>query len=86
MGASPSGISERVVHEVAAAKRTEPTELPPLYEAVDPDALDACVGGMLGGEVTFQYAGCTVTADNDGRIRVRTDSVVDERGQEAVTN
>jgi len=35
--------SERVVGTVADAEDADPTELPALYEAIDPDALDSLV-------------------------------------------
>lgn len=56
----------RVIHAVAEHSGTDPTDLPPLYEAVDPDALDALFGPTAaddtreGGEVSFIYAGYRV--------------------------
>jgi len=38
-----ASASERVVGTVADAEDAEPTELPALYEAIDPDALDSLV-------------------------------------------
>lgn len=43
-------------------------ELPPLYEAVDPDALNAVVSGLSEGQVEFPYAGYDVTVYGDGTI------------------
>ena len=42
---STASASERVVGTVADAEDAEPTELSPLYEAIDPDALDSLVEG-----------------------------------------
>jgi hypothetical protein len=55
--------SEVVVTEVAAATSSSPLDLPPLAEAIDPDALNRLVEGdrELSTTVTFRYAGRTVT-------------------------
>jgi len=51
--------------------------LEPLYDAVDPEALDAVFRPLrsdaapAGGRITFSYAGCEVTAGSDGRISAR---------------
>lgn len=42
----------------------------PLYEAIDPDALTACVQGMAEGEVSFSYAGARVTVESSENIRI----------------
>ena len=65
--------SIRVVETVADALDADPTELGPLYEAVDPDALDALFESperFTGGCVTFAFEGCTVTVDADGWVAV----------------
>jgi len=69
-------LSTTVVTAVAKAASAEPMELPPLYESIDPDALDKLLGGDLGrsreynGYVTFGYAGHSVTVHADGEIVV----------------
>ncbi|QLH79552.1 hypothetical protein HZS55_20640 [Halosimplex rubrum] len=65
--------SEVVVSSVAAHKGVEQVALPPLYEALDPDALDALftTPGGAAGRVTFDYAGCTVECASDGSVDVR---------------
>jgi hypothetical protein len=62
--------SERVVQAVAAARTTDPLELPPLYDAIDPDALGAVVDRMDEGEVVFTYAATEVTVTADGSVAV----------------
>ena len=60
-----------VVETVADALEADPTELRPLYEAVEPDALDTLFessGGFTSGRVTFTFEGCTVTVDADGWV------------------
>ncbi|WP_254764449.1 HalOD1 output domain-containing protein [Natrinema marinum] len=71
-------VSERIVTGVAALEGIDPMELPPLFEAVDPDALTAIFattesGGLRSGSVRFTYA--------DHRISVE----FDENGEPVVT-
>lgn len=63
--------SRAVVRAVADAADAEPIELPPLYEAVDTDALDAVFRGRPGGRVTFDYAGHTVTVRHNAEVTVQ---------------
>lgn len=66
--------SEKVIQEVAAKTGTDPLELPPLYETIDPDALDALVesSGESGLQVEFQYADRHVVVDGTGGVGVST--------------
>lgn len=80
-------LSRGVVEAVAEAADVAPmpgaadddAALEPLYDAVDPEALDAVFRPLrsdaapAGGRITFSYAGCEVTAASDGRITVRPD-------------
>ena len=64
-------MSTQVVHALADAKDKEAVELPPLFEAVDPNALNAFFdypGRRLGFTLTFQFAGHKVTITDDGEI------------------
>lgn len=64
--------STAVVEAVAAREGAEPAEVPePLYESIDPDALDALVASAESGEVSFTYLGHRVTVDADGRVTLR---------------
>ena len=69
--------STAVVETVAVASDREPTRLEPLYEAIDPDALDALIrsNGVEpvgdGITVTFEVAGQTVTIHGSGAVVVR---------------
>lgn len=63
-------ISETVLAAVADYKGTDVFELdPPLYDALDPDALDSLFRGSQG-SVRFDYWGCTVTVSHDGVVTV----------------
>ncbi|QKY19167.1 hypothetical protein B4589_001780 [Halolamina sp. CBA1230] len=64
------GVAERVVGAVATVSGVDPLVLPPLYDAIDPDALDALVEGMTDGEVVFTYAECEITVTAAGVIDV----------------
>lgn len=56
-----------VVSAVAAAKETDPTSLPPLYETIDPDVLDDVVACDTM-RVSFEYAGYEIHVDGRGPI------------------
>ena len=68
--------SMRVVDAVATRAGVDPASLsPPLYDAIDPDALDALVesdpkGRQSPPTVRFHYAGYAVTVDGDGTVDV----------------
>ncbi|EMA45960.1 HalOD1 output domain-containing protein [Halobiforma nitratireducens] len=62
------GVCERIVTAVAALEDVDPAELPPLYEAVDPDALTAAFaetegGTARSGRIEFPYAGYEVSVE-----------------------
>jgi len=65
------------VTAVAAARGVDPVALPPIYESVDVDALNALLAGApdrpgdVEGRVTFTYAGYAITVDFDGLVRLR---------------
>lgn len=66
--------SEGVVLAVSAVVGRPPDELDPLYDAVDPDALDALCSrrqnGSLRTRVTFRFEECTVPVDGTDRVEV----------------
>lgn len=67
-----------VVEAVAAEKGVDPLSLePPLYDVLDPEALDSLYESPTTRQetplrISFTYADCTVTVQNDGRITVRS--------------
>lgn len=78
-------FSEAVVSAVTAVSDCEPVGrpgddgrvLPPLYDFVDPDALDALLGTTPGGDrgadhLRFDYGEFAVTVEATGSVRVRT--------------
>lgn len=66
-------LSTSVVTAVSQVTGDDPTEIDPLYEVIDPDALDRLVdslGDDADGQVTFTLNGCAVTVTGDGAIAV----------------
>lgn len=84
-------VTECIVDAVANAIEADPLSLPPLYETIDPEALDVLfrtesASPPLDGLVVFVYAGCVVTVHADGEVRavpeednVRVGGAVDRR-------
>lgn len=62
--------SEAVLAAVADCADVDPTRLPPLYDTIDPDALDAIFRGGRPGRVTFEYAGYEVTVCGRDQVTV----------------
>lgn len=73
-GETPFGpdatASEAVLAAVADRADADPADLPPLYDAIDPDALDALFGEGRPGRVSFPYAGYEVTVVGRDRVTV----------------
>lgn len=67
-----SDVAARVVTAVADAEELSPMDLDlPLYEVVDPDALERLVESTDAAlEVTFSYLGREVTVDGCGAVSV----------------
>lgn len=68
---SADSLIYRIIEKVAAAKGVQAHELDPLYEVIDPDALEELFAGpSQQGQIGFEYEGCTVRADGDGQVTV----------------
>lgn len=69
-------LVQTITTAVADAEGVDPWELPPLYDAVDPDALHSLIrsGKQIGDrsplEVSFRYAGYDVTVSGDGDVEL----------------
>lgn len=62
------------VSAVAEVDGTDPVELPPLYDAIDPEALNALFTSQSHAPVerlSFQYAGYEVVVRGNGTVLVR---------------
>ena len=74
--------SEALITAVATLSGTEPTSLPPLYDVVDPEALDSLYehvrarneNNSSGHQITFCYEGYEVRVGFDGQIRLESGS------------
>ena len=66
--------SARVIEAVAQETGESPLELsPPLFESIDPDALDALVASASTDvHVTFDYTGYEVQICGDGTVSARS--------------
>lgn len=62
--------AEAVIQTVAETTDTDPLELPPLYETIDPDALDALIEDMQAGSISFTYTGREITVHSDGTVTI----------------
>ncbi|PGF18216.1 hypothetical protein CP556_03690 [Natrinema sp. CBA1119] len=67
-----------VIHAVAAHRGADPIELPPLYEWIDPDSLDALFeptrrGGPRRGRLEFTYDGHAVAVDCADDVTISVD-------------
>lgn len=69
-------ISRTVVERVAAAEDVDPVDIPvPLFDVIDPDALDSLFTSTTprsndGGQISFTYFGYHVTVSSDGDVSV----------------
>jgi len=64
--------STAVVEKVADVTEQDETELPILQSQIDCDALDALVTSNKEVEVTFRYAGVTVTITGADELHITT--------------
>jgi hypothetical protein len=70
-------VCDGIVRALGRAIRTEPHDLPPLYTAVDCDAVEQLFRPSRDGRprddiaLTFGYEGHSVTVTADGRLTVR---------------
>lgn len=64
----------KVVQRVAAVTDQEVTQLPPLYDAIEPEALDSLIKSDATNssalEIRFTYAGQRVIIDGRGAVSV----------------
>jgi hypothetical protein len=84
MAGPEQSVCGRIVEAVADRSDADPLELPPLYDYVDPDALDAFVRGTADGVVAFRYAGDAVTVDSSGEVDVEEPHGAETAGESAV--
>jgi hypothetical protein len=67
-----SSLSEAVLNEVAEQEGTSPKALnPPLFDVIDPDALDAIFRANTG-SISFEYHGYVVTVGHSGDVTLES--------------
>jgi hypothetical protein len=75
-------VGTAVVCAIAGETGREPTELPVLSTAVDPDGLDQLLThGNDSVRVSFRYAGCGVMVRGDGTVLVEQSATADPSGK-----
>ena len=72
---SYDSVSTTLLLTMSSVLEVDPTDLEPLTEYIDPDALDALVGHWQrdasridGGSISFAFSQCTVTAHASGEL------------------
>ena len=68
---------------MADAEGVDPIDLPPLYDAIDPEALDRFVS-QNGGQIRFDYHGYTVTVDRRGVVDLDSENRDVSRSKESI--
>lgn len=71
-------VTQAIVQEIASLEGVEPGDLPPLYETIDPEALNRTLKSLSDGEGSFEftYADYDVTVDSTGDVTVEPRNVV----------
>lgn len=76
---SPTELGVSIVHAVDEVVEGEAVDFDPLYDAVDPDALESVFAPVVGTthasqlEVRFEYQGLELVVSGDGNIAVLAD-------------
>jgi hypothetical protein len=83
LSSDPPALSGAVIDAISARLGVDPTELPPIYQAVDLDALDKLFLNttpvVTDARVSFHYQGLLVCVYADGRVEL--DDVAGEDGE-----
>ncbi|NGM70023.1 hypothetical protein G6M89_13580 [Natronolimnobius sp. AArcel1] len=80
-GTSDPQLSVAVITAVADRQERDPIDLPPLYDAINPDALDAVfestrANGERRGHLSFTYAGHEIYIECGEQTRLIIDGTV----------
>lgn len=67
---SSDRFSTAVVEAVASATNARAETMPPLFDVIDPEALDRLFTQTRTGTVAFRYCGVVVSVRADGRISI----------------
>lgn len=69
--------SAAVTEHISAMTGREQTDFAPLYETIDPEALDSLIGSASRSapvSISFEYAGHSVTVRSDGELVIKAPS------------
>jgi len=64
--AQETTVHESVIYAVANAVGVDPIDLDPLYDTIDPEAVDALFDDGFEGRLAFTYEGHDVVVTSDG--------------------
>ncbi|MFC7157759.1 HalOD1 output domain-containing protein [Halomarina halobia] len=70
--APEEALSTAIVEALSTVTGTPVSERPPLYAIIEPDALDAFIASLEHGLVSFTYANCRVTVEEQGIVFVES--------------
>lgn len=76
-------LTLRILEEVESTTGIDTLDLPPLANAVDPEALQTVVESIDSGNVTFRYHDLQVTVDSDGTVDVTDGTNVAPNAQDS---
>jgi len=62
--------SEQIPTQIAEKRDTDVVDLPPLYNTIDPEKLDAVIQSLDDGKVSFTYADFDVTVTSEGEVAI----------------
>lgn len=83
---SDEQVSETVITAVATAIDADPLEMEPLYDSIDPDALDRLCRPSNPSptlQLQFSLAGCAVEVRGDGTVTVTPPTATEDGAGEA---
>jgi len=65
-------VTEEILESVSRELESDPLDLPPIYQAIDPEALEDAIASSESNtlRVAFQYAGCEVLVTGCGSVTV----------------
>jgi len=79
-------VAETIVVTLAETMGKDPLTMEPLYDVVDPNALDRLVESASGQlKIEFSMADCTVTVHGDGKIVVTPLETTQARDTQSAT-
>lgn len=75
-------MSREVMETAARESNTDVLDLPPLYDSLDPDALNTLIRSMSDGQVLFTYAGQRITVNSRGEVETTEQSSSRDPGEQ----